>query len=818
METSISQITLENLENRKVHGRQLRQATNELTREWQNKVVARRNDNFPDLPSENVIPIFLRVDTNLFDADSLFSMGIEVIAEDEEGYIIGAATDNFTGLRDKIDKFIANEGKYKNKAAQLWNIILGDQWRLDYILSPELNKKWDRIDTYESLVVDISIACAIKIPAEPTMNDGELKREYDARYARWQARKQRLEQGRDELEMARQTALEEFISSLNGTIISSFVNFSDSFSCRVELTGLALKDLVLNYQYLFDVTEHESLRYNHHETGEDVMIDATVNAPSTNSPRICVIDSGIQEGHHLLSPAINSNTSKSYLPNNISTADEVANGGHGTKVAGAILYGNNIPKTGNHNLNIILRNARILNARNLLPKELFPPALMETIVSDFSDCRVFNLSVNSNHPSKSIHMSQWASTIDKITNAKNVLFIISTGNINSQTNQVTNPGITEHLNARRSYPEYLLTKASRISNPAQSCFAITVGSVCCNSYDDLDKKSFGIQNDPSAFTRTGPGIWKMIKPDVVEYGGDFIREKIANPNISQLPATSTEVVRTTTAGGNAVGYDNGSSYAAPKVSHIAGQILNVFPEASTNLMRTLIVQSARLPNDKFRRPQFNDICVYGYGIPDAKKATENSEKRITMIAEGEIFPKQAQIYTVQVPQEIRRAGNEFDILVEVSLAFTATPRRTRRRTNSYLSTWADWQSSKFDESYNQFKNRITKYVEGESIENLLDESDSEDNIKWNIRENVNWGSVKNIRRQDSSLQKDWTVLKAYSLPQELSFAVVGHKGWEKDIRKSIPFSLVVSFEVLNAEIDIYNLIRIENQIEVEVRT
>jgi hypothetical protein len=817
IDTQTSQITLANLENRKAHGRQLKQATNELTREWQNKVAVRRREDLPGLPSEDVIPIFLRVDTYLFDADSLFSMGIEVIAEDEDGYIIGATTDNFTGLKEKIDKFIANQGKYKNKAAQLWDIILGDQWRLDYILSPELSEKWDRIPDDVNIVVDISVACAIKVPAEPAMNDGEAKRAYDTRYARWQERKQKLEHDRDDLEIERQTELETFINSLNGAIISSFVNFSDSFSCRVELTGQALKDLVLNYQYLFDVTEYESFRYVHQDTGEDIVIDATVNAPSPDSPKICIIDSGIQEGHRLLSPAIDGDTSRSYLPNNTSTADEVSNGGHGTKVAGAVLYGNNIPKTGNHNLNIILRNARILNSRNFLPKELFPPALMENIVEDFPDCKVFNLSINSNHPSKSVHMSQWASAIDKIINEADVLFVVSTGNISGQTGRAANPGISEHLNARRSYPEYLLTRASRIANPAQSCFAITVGSVCCDTYDDPDKRSFGARNDPSAFTRTGPGIWRMIKPDVVEYGGDFIREKGANPNISQLPVTSTEVVRTTTGGGNAVGYDNGSSYATPKVSHIAGQILNEIPDASANLMRTLIVQSARLPNDKFRRPQFNDIYLYGYGIPDANRATENSERRITMIAEGDIFPKQAQIYTVKVPDEIRRAGNEFDVLVEVSLAFTAVPRRTRRRTNSYLSAWVDWQSSKFDESYNQFKNRITKYVEGEPVEALLDESDSEDNIKWNIRENVNWGTVKNIRRQDSSLQKDWTILKAYSLPQELSFAVVGHKGWEKDIRKSVPFSLVVSFEVLNAEVDIYNLIRIENQIEIEVR-
>lgn len=816
MNIPVSQITLNNLENRASHGRTLKGAANELSRQWRSKLRERQSENLPALPSENIIPLFLQVDPVLFDPDSLYSFGIEVIAEDEGGYIIGASGDNFKSLKEKIDKFIQAEGKYKNKASQLWQIILGDQWRLDYILSPELNEKWDRINDNELLTVDVSIACLVKVPGEPTQKTDEPKREFDARYRKWLEKKKRLEIQRDELEDMRQREFGIFISELEGAIISDFVGYSDSFSCRVELTGKALKDMVLNYQYLFDVTEYNTLRYTSRLTVEELMIDTTINPPLEDSPKICIIDSGIQEGHRLLSAGVDSASSKSYIPGNTSTADEVAGGGHGTKVAGAVLFGDNIPKTGSHNLDIWICNARILNARNILPKEIFPPKVMEDIISDFEDCKIFNLSVNSNQPSKIVHMSQWAAMIDKLMVTNDKLFVISTGNISVVSRNDKNPGIKEHIAARRSYPEYLFTKAARIADPAQSCFAITVGSVCVNNYEDEDKKSFGAKDDPSSFTRTGPGIWRMLKPDVVEYGGDFIKEKVADPNISQLPETSVEVVKSTAGGGNAVGYDVGSSYATPKVSNIAGRILKEIPNASSNLLRTLIAQSARLPNEKFRKPQYDDIRYYGYGIPYLPRAIENSERRLTMIAEADIAPKEAQIYTIKIPNDIRRPGNEYDVLIEVTVAFMAFPRRTRRRTNSYLSSWVDWQSSKFDESFRQFKNRMTRYVEGEAIENL-DESDSDEHIKWNIRENINWGTIKNLRRQDSSLQKDWTILKAYSLPEEFSIAVVGHKGWEKDILKRVPYAIAVSFEVLNSEIeiDIYNAIRIENEIEIE---
>lgn len=813
-EKVISPVTLANRTQRRIHGRLLKGNANRLISDWGTKSLERKIEELPDLPNPSVIPIFLKVDTALFKADSLYSFGIEVIAEEEDGFIIGASSDNFTSLKNKIDKFIAQQGTYKNKAAELWEIAIGDQWRLEYILSESLSQRWDQIADTEELIVDISIACTIKIPDEPNRITTESHKKYDQRYAAWQERKNRLEVQRDELEMQRQDDFDEFLGKFSeGDVerISGYVGYEDSFSCRIRLKGYVLKDLVRNYQYLFDACEYDTLRFISPSTGDelDINVDFTTSA---NSPEICIIDSGIQEGHKLISHAIDTQSSTSFIPGDASVADAVANGGHGTKVCGGALFGNNIPKIGSFNFDIRIQNARILNPRNLLPSVIYPPLLMETIVNNFNNCKIFNLSVNSNRACKTTHMSQWATTIDKLMFEDDKLFIISSGNVDAETTNLANPGVKEHLLQGRNYPDYLLTNASRIANPAQSCFALTVGSVCINKYEDPDKISFGDKNDPSAFTRTGPGIWKMIKPDVVEYGGDFIREKLHNPNISVLPITSIEVIKTTNNGGNALGFDVGTSFAAPKVSYIAGKIINAIPTATSNLIRALISQSARLPFDKYRTPATNDIRIYGYGIPDIVRATQNSESRITLIGEAKISPKIAQIYTVKIPKEINRTGNEYEVLVEVCLAYMAKPRRTRRKTNSYLSSWLDWKSSKFDESLGQFKTRVTKYVDGEETEQ---ETDSESNIRWAIRENKNWGSVKDFRRQDSALQKDWAIINAYNLPDEISIAVIGHKGWEKDISIKIPYAITVSFEVLGASIEIYNKIKVENKIEVE---
>jgi hypothetical protein len=569
---------------------------------------------------------------------------------------------------------------------------------------------------------------------------------------------------------------------------------------------------VHNYQYLFDVSEYDDLTFEHSETGAEEAIEVEFEVPDDNASKVCLIDSGIQEEHRMITDAIESTNSKSYLSGDESVADAVPGGGHGTKVAGAILFGNVIPKTGNYKHSLWIQNAKVLDNNGWLPEELYPPELMHNIIDDYQDTKIFNLSINSKRPCKTVHMSEWAATIDTISHNKDKLFIISAGNINPSNPTPSNPGILQHLQAGRNYPTYLLEAASRIANPAQSCFALTVGSVGNIKFDDADRESFADKDEPSSLTRTGPGIWRMIKPDIVEYGGDYIREKNQNPLISTLPGTSAEVVKTTFDGSNAIGYDVGTSYAAPKVSHIAGAILNEIPAASSNLLRTLIVQSARLPEDKFRSPSIDNIRMYGYGIPSKSRATQNFAQRITLTAESTISAKQAEIYTIRIPKELSRVGDEYDILIEVTLAFTSKTRRTRRQTKSYLSTWLDWQSSKFGENYNQFKTRVSQYSDGDEIE---EEDDNAENIPWCIRESIAWGTVKGLRRQDSSLQKDWLVAKSYNLPEEFSIVVIGHKGWEKDITEEVPYSIAVSFEVLNAEIDVYNLIRIENEIEVE---
>src|SRR5258706_104659 len=82
-----------------------------------------------------------------------------------------------------------------------------------------------------------------KTPTEPKKSKNERERRFLRRYTEWQASMIRHEMTRDRLELERQEEFQNFLESLDGELISSFVSFSDSFCCRLKINGNALKDL-----------------------------------------------------------------------------------------------------------------------------------------------------------------------------------------------------------------------------------------------------------------------------------------------------------------------------------------------------------------------------------------------------------------------------------------------------------------------------------------------------------------------------------------------------------------------------------------------
>jgi len=845
---------------RQAHSDSLRNASQSLTTNWEQRKAQRQEQALPVIPEG--IPILLQVDPNL-DLDVLRDkFAFEIVAEQEEGYVIVASEDiELAPFLEMVNGFAVQVHGSATVASVHRLFDDPDQTdRLRRILSEYLFAAWPQINDAQAYVVDIGIACTgiQEIPSYP--NKG--KRDTDADWARkerdWSQARTDAYNEWDNIKVAREAEIERFarfyeaeiLHLIDGAAFDAAV-LPDSFTVRLRIVGRGLKDFVLNYPYIFEVVEPEDIDLPQRagEVAARPEPGAAPTAPDDNAPAVCVIDSGIQEAHTLLQPAIDQPTSYCFLPgkNTTDVGDFVSPGGHGTRVAGAVLYGETVAKDGAPQLPFWIQNARVLDENNSMPVEMFPPQAVRAAIERFHlgprHTRVFNHSINASVYCRTRYMSAWAAEIDLLCSTYDVLFVQSAGNL-PITGIAPQPGVKDHLAAGRQYPAYLSEASTRVANPGQSLQALTVGSVAYGALEAGDWRTFAPERGhPSAFSRSGFSIWGIIKPEVVEYGGDDVRTANVPPDVQaggRIAAACPELVRSTMfpPGPPFDRDETGTSFAAPKVARIAAQLQRLLPDEPALLYRALIVQSARWPTwaetllvelrhpdsrrNAVRRQQLLDqvseiIRYIGYGIPDETGATVNTDYRTTFITNGEtqIHARECHIYQVPIPQQLRGQADEFDIRIEVTLSYVAQPRRTRRNLRRYLSTWVDWKSSRLGEGINDFRVRALKDEENEA------EPLPGSVLPWTLHEKSDAGFIRDTRRNSGTVQKDWAVVKSNTLPDHFCIAVVGHQGWSHDPDSSARYAMAVTLQILGQEIAIYEPLRtavIELQTQIEVET
>jgi len=794
-------------EGRVLHASSLREKLSILRQNWLMNLDQRLEQGKLDLTTKEIIPLFLQIDPNNLSPDFLFSLGIEVISEEEDGFIIGAALADLSALEEKVNLFAKKEGA--EKIAELLEIEVGFGWRPSRILSDYFRSIWEQISDADVFVVDLGISCFKPLKNFTTSRPTSKYYERSLRGFADESAKIMLE--RIEMMDQRLDALIVFIKPYQGQVISSAIDLNDSFSVRIRVNGKGLKDLVFNFPYLFDVTEPEEFELIHQVDleGEEIN-ELSISGPSSEAARVCIIDSGIQENHRFLAQGILTTLSKNYIQGSSGVEDLVQGGGHGTRVAGAVLYPDLIPRSGRVQLPFWIVNSKVLDNQNKLPEDFPIAAKIKEIVEDLEDhgIRIFNHSLGTARGFNSRHMSVWGSMIDKLSFEKDVLFLISAGNIPSASPAYSNySGILDFLKRGLSYPDYLLETVNRVCNPAHSIFGLTVGSIGFDSLDLPDHTSFSGRHQISSFSRTGFGIWNSIKPDVVEVGGDWV---LAGEQLVKKEQVIPETIRSTYPSGPAIGRDGiGTSFATPKVTHIAGHLRNLFPNESLLFTKGLIIQSARWPEYCKNSPSLENLRKYGYGIPNLTRASENHDFRITFGASSLIKPKTAHLYTVKIPESLRGPGSSNNILIEVTLVYTSQPRRTRKTLRGYLGNLCEFEVSGKGQSFEMFKSKMIKEVGFEGS------SDSDGSFGWTIGNRKDWGLIEGVSRKWSANQKDWALVPAYDLPKELSIAVISRPGWEKDLRVESKYSLFVSFEDLESQLNIYQQISLENQLSLQ---
>ncbi|MCY3766262.1 MAG: S8 family peptidase, partial [Gemmatimonadetes bacterium] len=324
----------------------------------------------------------------------------------------------------------------------------------------------------------------------------------------------------------------------------------------------------------------------------DVQRLEDVPNPPSNAPGVVVLDSGLVAGHPVLAPAVGD--VQSFLKGTSAADDH----GHGTKVSGIALYDDIAECLRNRRFVPQLRifSGRVLDENNRGDTDLIHNQIERAVVYfvENYDCRVFNLSyADCNKPYQGRHVSGLAVTLDALCREHNVLFVVPTGNFEGDE-EGPNNWLDE-------YPSYLKGSSSVLLDPAPALNAITVGSISryersARWPDDPGYPAIARSHQPSPFTRHGPSVNGAIKPDLVDFGGNWIVDLrtggslMYGQNGGGELSTSREF-----ATGRPFCEDAGTSFAAPRIANAVAGLLAELPNASVDLCRALLITHARVP-------------------------------------------------------------------------------------------------------------------------------------------------------------------------------------------------------------------------------
>ena len=434
-----------------------------------------------------------------------------------------------------------------------------------------------------------------------------------------------------------------------------------------------LGDLALRHRDVRSVDLPPRLGLERSLVYTDIQGVADVPAPPDNAPGVAVLDTGLATGHPLLAPAVGD--SQSFL-NGVPAAD---NHGHGTTVAGIALYDDvaNRARQGAFVPALRLFSGRVLDDDNRGDPGLIENKVERAVryfVSTYG-CRVFCLTyANPDRVYRGRHVSGLAVTLDSLSRELDVVFVVPTGNY------VAGPD-----NWREDYPTYLAGQDARLLDPAPALNALTVGSLARHDRherwpEDPGYRAIARAGQPSPFTRCGPSVNGAIKPELVDYGGNWVAETRAGEHVQRrVPGAGELSISHEFATGRPFAEVCGTSFAAPRVANAAARVFADFPDGSVDLCRALLVAHARTPEHcaaLFASDKGTLRNATGYGRLDRSALYRSLDDRITLWASDAIPDRHHHFLEIPIPEDFWK-GQRRERRLTIALAHRPPVRTTR---------------------------------------------------------------------------------------------------------------------------------------------
>ena len=114
------------------------------------------------------------------------------------------------------------------------------------------------------------------------------------------------------------------------------------------------------------------------------------------------------------------------------------------------------------------------------------------------------------------------------------------------------------------------------------------------------------------------------------------------------------------------------------IAHLAGRLLNNYPDASSNLLRALLANHARMTQDieATFQEKVHVRRVAGYGVVDEDSLFKSSEEHVVIISEERIENDKHQFFELPIPDDYYRKGKATRTIT-ATLAYSPSVRTTR---------------------------------------------------------------------------------------------------------------------------------------------
>lgn len=560
----------------------------------------------------------------------------------------------------------------------------------------------------------------------------------------------------------------------------------------------------------------------------------------SNSPAVCLLDTGVNHEHPLLKLVFDEQAIFSITSCNTQTDKD----GHGTLMAGLAAYGdlsqyfhhdNTIEQ--NHHLESVKIIKFVEDGSDEDDSAENPGAILETAVNIVEQnnqhkIRHYSLTVTNDEKRTYGLPTVTSAVIDKLSfNARNQkrLFIVCAGNIKQDKWHITKDPYSR----------------DDIHDPGQAWNALTVGAYAhTDQFKPEDYPGFNLISkyrdlSPSSTTSinwndyTIYGLWPY-KPDIVFPGGNAVaddKNRVDIPDEMNIISTSKNFHLH-----NHFDYCGDTSAAATQAARMAAQISAQYPNLWPETVRALMVHSANWSDemkaqfsdkDKTEKENIKNLLRYcGYGIPSLNIALNSLKNRLTLIFQQELQPfyrpdkneppkfKEMNLHELPWPKEVLRQLGNVRITMRVTLSYFIDPNPSKQikthQRYSYESYGLRFALKHHTERVQDFTVRISKY------EQDVDEGTSVSEPKgWKIGTNG---------RTLGSVHSDIITGYASDLASCDHIVVYPTTGWWKLLKKKeqwknkARYALIVTIETEEQSIDLYTPVKVQLEVPIEITT